>query len=92
MLDRFGPGAQVLWSDDGIVVRLPEAVDRIPADELLFDPDAIEQAVVQAVPAVVVPTARRRRRAAARCRRPPVGRALPFRRRRAHPRRSPVRA
>ena len=50
MLDRFGPGAQVLWSDDGIVVRLPEAVDRIPAEELLFDPDAIEQAVVQAVP------------------------------------------
>ena len=30
MLDRFGPGAQVLWSDDGIVVRLPEAVDRHP--------------------------------------------------------------
>ena len=49
MLDRFGPGAQVLWSDDGIVVRLPEAVDG-PAEELLFDPDAIEQAVVQAVP------------------------------------------
>ena len=50
MLERFGPGAQVLWSDDGIVVRLPEAVDRIPAEELLFDPDGIEQAVVAAVP------------------------------------------
>jgi ATP-dependent Lhr-like helicase len=50
MLDRFGPGAQVLWSDDGIVVRLPEAVDRIPAEELLFDPDSIEAAVVGAVP------------------------------------------
>ena len=50
MLERFGPGAQVLWSDDGIVVRLPEAVDRIPAEELLFDPDGIEQAVVQALP------------------------------------------
>jgi ATP-dependent Lhr-like helicase len=50
MLERFGPGAQVLWSDDGIVVRLPEAVDRIPAEELLFDPDAIEAAVVEAVP------------------------------------------
>jgi ATP-dependent Lhr-like helicase len=50
MLDRFGPGAQVLWSDDGIVVRLPEAVDRIPAEDLLFDPDAIEKAVVEAVP------------------------------------------
>ncbi len=50
MLERFGPGAQVLWSDDGIVVRLPESVDRIPEEELLFDPDAIEQAVVHAVP------------------------------------------
>jgi ATP-dependent Lhr-like helicase len=50
MLERFGPGAQVLWSDDGIVVRLPESVDRIPEEELLFDPDAIEQAVVRAVP------------------------------------------
>ena len=50
MLERFGPGAQVLWSDDGIVVRLPESVDRIPEEELLFDPDAIEQAVVAAVP------------------------------------------
>ena len=25
LADRFGPGAQVLWSDDGIVIRLPEA-------------------------------------------------------------------
>ena len=50
MLERFGPGAQVLWSDDGIVVRLPEAVDRIPAEDLLFDPDGIEQAVVEALP------------------------------------------
>ena len=50
MLERFGPGAQVLWSDDGIVVRLPEAVDRIPVEDLLFDPDGIEQAVVAAVP------------------------------------------
>ncbi len=50
MLERFGSGAQVLWSDDGIVVRLPEAVDRIPAEDLLFDPDGIEQAVVAAVP------------------------------------------
>ena len=50
MLERFGPGAQVLWSDDGIVVRLPEAVDRIPTDDLVFEPEAIEQQVVQALP------------------------------------------
>src|SRR5919204_2808192 len=50
MLDRFGPGAQVLWSDDGIVVRLPESVDRIPADDLVFEPDEVEQRVVASLP------------------------------------------
>jgi len=50
LLDRFGPGAQVLWGDDGIVVRLPEAVDRIPVEDLVFDPDEIEDAVVAALP------------------------------------------
>jgi ATP-dependent helicase Lhr and Lhr-like helicase len=50
LLDRFGPGAQVLWSDDGIVVRLPEAVDRIPVEDLLFDPEDVEAEVVKALP------------------------------------------
>jgi ATP-dependent Lhr-like helicase len=48
--ERFGPGSQVLWSDDGIVVRLPEAVERIPVEDLVFDPDEIEEAVVAALP------------------------------------------
>jgi ATP-dependent Lhr-like helicase len=48
--ERFGPGAQVLWSDDGIVVRLPEAIERIPIEDLVFDPDEIEEAVVAALP------------------------------------------
>jgi ATP-dependent Lhr-like helicase len=47
---RVGPGAQVLWSDDGIVIRLPEAEDRIPLDDLLFDPDEIEEEVVRILP------------------------------------------
>ncbi len=50
LLDRFGPGAQVLWSDDGIVIRLPEAVDRIPLEDLLFEPEDVEAAVVAALP------------------------------------------
>jgi ATP-dependent Lhr-like helicase len=50
MLERLGPGAQVLWSDDGIVVRLPESVDRIPAEDLVFDPDEVEQRVVASLP------------------------------------------
>ena len=50
LAERFGPGAQVLWSDDGIVIRLPEAVDRIPIEDLLFDPDHVEQEVVRVLP------------------------------------------
>ena len=50
LLERFGPGAQVLWSDDGIVVRLPESVDRIPVEDLLFDPEDMEASVVAALP------------------------------------------
>ena len=48
--ERFGPGAQVLWGDDGIVIRLPEAVDRVPVEDLLFEPEHVEAAVVEALP------------------------------------------
>ena len=48
--ERLGPGAQVLWSDDGIVLRLPEAVDRIPLEDLVFTPEEIEEAVVATLP------------------------------------------
>ncbi|MGH2597079.1 MAG: DEAD/DEAH box helicase [Actinomycetota bacterium] len=50
LAERVGPGAQVLWSDDGIVIRLPEAEDQIPLDDLLFDPDEIEDDVVRVLP------------------------------------------
>jgi ATP-dependent Lhr-like helicase len=52
--DRLGPGAQVLWSDDGIVIRLPEAVERIPVEDLLFAPDEIEEGVVSALPSTAL--------------------------------------
>src|SRR5439155_1479111 len=48
--DRLGSGAQVLWSDDGIVLRLPEAVERIPIEDLVFKPDEIEETVVDVLP------------------------------------------
>jgi len=50
MQERLGSGAQVLWSDDGIVLRLPEAVERIPIEDLVFEPDQIEEAVVGVLP------------------------------------------
>jgi ATP-dependent helicase Lhr and Lhr-like helicase len=48
--ERFGPGAQVLWGDDGIVIRLPEAVDRIPVEDLMFEPEALEHTVIESLP------------------------------------------
>jgi ATP-dependent Lhr-like helicase len=50
LAERVGPGAQVLWSDDGIVIRLPEAEDRIPLEDLLFEPEEIEEEVVRLLP------------------------------------------
>jgi ATP-dependent Lhr-like helicase len=50
LAERLGPGAQVLWSDDGIVIRLPEAEERIPIEDLLFDPEEIERKVVEVLP------------------------------------------
>ncbi|MGZ4132231.1 MAG: Lhr family helicase, partial [Actinomycetota bacterium] len=48
--ERLGPGAQVLWSDDGIVIRLPEAVDRIPVEDLVFTPEEIEASMLETLP------------------------------------------
>ncbi|MGH9025271.1 MAG: DEAD/DEAH box helicase, partial [Acidimicrobiia bacterium] len=54
LADRFGLDVQVLWSDDGIVLRLPEAVESIPVDELLIDPDEVEELVVRQLPATAM--------------------------------------
>ena len=40
-----------MWTDDGIVIRLPEAVDDIPLDAILVPPDEIEDLVVERLPA-----------------------------------------
>ncbi|HEV7886672.1 MAG TPA: DEAD/DEAH box helicase, partial [Acidimicrobiales bacterium] len=47
--DRMGLEAQAIWSDDGIVVRLPEADESPPADFVLLDPDEINELVVDEV-------------------------------------------
>jgi ATP-dependent helicase Lhr and Lhr-like helicase len=40
--DRMGMDARAIWSDDGIIVRLPEADDAPPADYALIDPDELD--------------------------------------------------
>src|SRR5205814_2027287 len=55
--DRLGLEVQAIWSDDGIVVRLPEADESPPADVVVLDPDEVEDLVV----GQVGPSAVRRR-------------------------------
>ncbi len=47
--ERLGLEVQTMYTDDGIVVRLPEADEVPPADSILFEPEEIEELVVAAV-------------------------------------------
>ena len=48
--ERFGVDGQVMPSDDGIVVRLPDTADEPPGAELItFDPEEITQLVEESV-------------------------------------------
>ena len=47
LAERVGPGVQVLWSDDGIMLRLPEADDGSRSTTCCFDPDEIDELVVR---------------------------------------------
>ena len=48
--EQWGVDVELIWSDDGIVLRLPEAVDELPVDELAIDPDQIEDLVTRHLP------------------------------------------
>ena len=48
--EAWGTDVDLMWSDDGIVIRLPEAVDELPVDDLIFDPDEIADIVVARLP------------------------------------------
>jgi ATP-dependent Lhr-like helicase len=47
--DDYGLEAQCIYTDDGIVVRLPDAGDAPPGRLVVFDPDEIEETVVSQV-------------------------------------------
>ena len=61
---RHAVDVQTLWSDDGIVVRLPEADDTPPETELIIDPDEIEDLVMGALGGSAMFAARFRENAA----------------------------
>ncbi len=69
LAERWGeivgdPGPDVMWSDDGIVVRLPEALERVPVDAFVFEPDEIADLVVAHLPGTALFAARFRECAA----------------------------
>ena len=41
---------EVMWSDDGIVIRLPEAIDDIDIDEFILDPEEVREIVTTGLP------------------------------------------
>ena len=55
---------QVLYSDDGIICRLPESLDEIPLEVLLVDPDELDELVVARVPSTSLFASRFRENAA----------------------------
>ncbi len=63
-LARAEMPVQVLWSDDGIILRLPEAIDDLPFELLLFDPDEVEELVVERLPSTSLFASRFRENAA----------------------------
>ncbi len=44
---RLGIEVDVIWSDDGIVFRFPDADETPPVDDLLISPDDIEELVIE---------------------------------------------
>ncbi|MCU0311482.1 MAG: DEAD/DEAH box helicase [Acidimicrobiales bacterium] len=50
LAERWGVDVELLWSDDGIVLRLPEAIDTFPVDELSIDPAEIDELVIAQLP------------------------------------------
>ncbi len=63
-LSRNGIDAPAMWSDDGIVLRLPEAVDRVPLDSIMLDAEQVEQLVVERLPGTSMFASRFRENAA----------------------------
>jgi ATP-dependent Lhr-like helicase len=64
MIERYDMPIETMWSDDGIVLRLPEAADNMPIADLIIDPDEIDELVVGALPQTSLFSARFRECAA----------------------------
>jgi ATP-dependent Lhr-like helicase len=50
LAERFGVDPQVIWGDDGIALRLPEAEDNLSPSEIALTPEEVDDLVVAALP------------------------------------------
>ncbi|MEP7204011.1 MAG: DEAD/DEAH box helicase, partial [Ilumatobacteraceae bacterium] len=64
LIERFDMPIETMWSDDGIVLRLPEAADNVALSELIIDPEDIDELVVGSLPQTSLFSARFRECAA----------------------------
>jgi ATP-dependent Lhr-like helicase len=58
LAERSSESVEVMWSDDGIIIRLPESVDDVDPELLLPDPDEVAEAVVACLPGTAMFAAR----------------------------------
>ncbi|HEX7134621.1 MAG TPA: helicase-related protein, partial [Iamia sp.] len=54
LTERWGTPVELMWSDDGIVLRLPEAYDELPLDELLVDPEDVDDLIIAHLPSTAL--------------------------------------
>ncbi len=54
LTERWGAPVELMWSDDGIVLRLPEAYDELPLDELLVDPEDVDDLIIAHLPSTAL--------------------------------------
>lgn len=48
--ESWGFNVDIMWDDNGIMIRLPEAVDEVSIDELVFDPEEVTRLVIEQLP------------------------------------------
>jgi ATP-dependent Lhr-like helicase len=54
LAERMGSDLQIMWSDDGIILRLGEAYDDVPVDELCPSPDEVEELLTSELPSTAM--------------------------------------
>ncbi len=64
LIDRYDMAVETMWGDDGILIRLPESADEIPLNELMIDPEDIDELLMSTLPQTSLFSARFRECAA----------------------------